>query len=530
MKDELGTAMVRRTVLAALVTSLAVLAACAPAPTPTGTAGTPGPTSPGAVRRAVVAGQFYPADPTALRADVDEALAAAQVVPLEGDPLAIMAPHAGYVYSGGVAGWAWRQVQGRQYDVVVVVAPNHRVAGFKDISVYPAGSFETPLGQVPIDSAVAQSLLAADPHIIFDPRCHEQEHAVEVQVPFLQRALPGVPLVAVVMGEPTPEFAHRLAQALTQALQGKRALLVASSDMTHYPAYADACRADAATLEVIARLDPAALWENERHWLAQGVPNLHCTLCGLGPVMAVVEAAVALGANRATVVHYANSGDSPMGDRSQVVGYGAVVFWRGEGSGPPSVSPSLTPRPTSTGPVALSAEDRATLLRLARETLTQYLADGRIPRYDPPADSPLRTPSAVFVTLKKGGELRGCIGDVVAQMPLYLAVQRRALSAALEDPRFPPVQAAELRGLTIEVSVLSPLTPVGDVSEIVVGTHGLLIVGNGRSGLLLPQVPVEQGWDRAEFLRQVCRKAGLPDDAWRQGAQLYRFTADVFGE
>jgi len=522
--------MGRKMVLATWVTSLVMLVACASAPTPAGTTGTPSPTSSGAVRRAVVAGQFYPADPVALRADVDEALAAAQVVPLEGDPLAIMAPHAGYVYSGGVAGWAWRQVQGHQYDVVVIVAPNHRVAGFKDISVYPAGSFETPLGQVPIDSTVAQSLLSADPHIVFDPRCHEQEHAIEVQLPFLQRTLPGVPLVAVVMGEPTPGSAHRLAQALAQAVQGRRALLVASSDMTHYPAYADACRADAATLEAIARLDPAALWENERHWLAQGVPNLHCTLCGLGPVMAVMEAAVARGANRATVVHYANSGDSPAGDRSQVVGYGAVVFWRGEGSGPPSVSPNLTPQPTSTGPLPLSAEDRATLLRLARETLTQYLTDGRIPRYDPPADSPLRLPSAVFVTLKKGGELRGCIGDVVAQMPLYLAVQRRVLSAALEDPRFPAVQAAELPQLTIEVSVLSPLTPVGDVNEISVGTHGLLIVGNGHSGLLLPQVPVEQGWDRAEFLRQVCRKAGLPDDAWRQGARLYRFTADVFGE
>ncbi len=528
--------MARRMALTALAASLALLAACVPAPAPTST---PGPTSPGAtpaawqaVRRAVVAGQFYPADPAALQADVDEALTAAQVVPIEGDPIAIMAPHAGYVYSGGVAGWAWRQVQGRQYDVVVIVAPNHRVAGFKDISVYPAGRFETPLGQVPVDSAVAQALLSADPRIVYDPRCHEQEHAVEVQVPFLQRALPGVPLVAVVMGEPTPESAHRLAQALTGALQGKRALLVASSDMTHYPAYDDACRADAATLEVIARLDPTALWENEQHWLSQGVPNLYCTLCGLGPVMAVEEAAVALGANRATVVQYANSGDSPVGDRSQVVGYGAVVFWRSQtgGAGPTPVLPICTSPSTGADPVSLTVEDRATLLRLARETLTQYLADGRIPRYDPPTDSPLRTPSAVFVTLKRNGELRGCIGDVVAQMPLYLAVQRRALSAALEDPRFPPVQADELPQLTIEISVLSPLTPVRDVSEITVGTHGLLIVRGDQRGLLLPQVPVEQGWDRDEFLRQVCRKAGLPDDAWRQGAQLYRFTADVFGE
>jgi AmmeMemoRadiSam system protein A len=238
---------------------------------------------------------------------------------------------------------------------------------------------------------------------------------------------------------------------------------------------------------------------------------------------------VAWGANRATVVKYANSGDSPVGQRGQVVGYGAVVFWQGQGNNPgltPAL-PNLTP--PSTDSVPLTDEDRAALLRLARDTLTQYLADGRIPRYDPPSDSPLRTPSAVFVTLKRDGQLRGCIGDVVAQMPLYLAVQRRALAAALEDPRFPAVQADELPHLTIEVSVLSPMTPVGDVAEIVVGTHGLFIVKGDQRGLLLPQVPVEQGWDRAEFLRQVCRKAGLPDDAW-QHAQLYRFTADVFGE
>jgi len=521
MKAEMGTVMTRGTVLVTLALSLTLLAACEPAPAtsgpgaaPTRTVGTPALTVSGDVRRAVVAGQFYPADPAALQADVDEALATAQVVPIDGDPIAIMAPHAGYVYSGGVAGWAWRQVQGHQYDVVVIVAPNHRVAGFKDISVYPAGSYETPLGRVSVDSAVAQALLSADPRITFDPQAHAQEHAVEVQVPFLQRALPGVPMVAVVMGEPTPESAHLLAQALAKALQGKRALLVASSDMTHYPAYDDACRTDAATLEVITRLDPAALWENEQHWLSQGVPNLHCTLCGLGPVTAVEETAAALGANRATVVQYANSGDSPVGDRSQVVGYGAVVFWQGEGGSPASALPNLTPQPTGADPVPLTAEDRATLLRIARETLTQYLADGRTPygrRYDPPADSPLRTPSAVFVTLrsprkgKENGELRGCIGDVVAQMPLYLAVQRRALSAALEDLRFPPVQADELPGLTIEISVLSPLTPVGHVSEIVVGTHGLLIVSSGRSGLLLPQVPAEQGWDRDEFLRQACR-------------------------
>jgi AmmeMemoRadiSam system protein B len=195
----------REVLLVILALSLVVLAACEPVPAPTSTAGTPASTPSGNVRQAVVAGQFYPADAAALQADVDEALAAAEaVLPIDGDPIAIMAPHAGYVYSGGVAGWAWRQVQGREYDVVVVVAPNHRVAGFEDISVYPAGSYETPLGRVPIDGAVAQALLSAHERIVFDPRAHAQEHAVEVQVPFLQRILPGVPLVAVVVvGEPT---------------------------------------------------------------------------------------------------------------------------------------------------------------------------------------------------------------------------------------------------------------------------------------------------------------------------------------
>jgi AmmeMemoRadiSam system protein A len=168
------------------------------------------------------------------------------------------------------------------------------------------------------------------------------------------------------------------------------------------------------------------------------------------------------------------------------------------------------------------------LLALARETLERFLMTESLPLSRPDSDA-LRQERGAFVTLKRDDALRGCIGSLVGQRPLYLEVQRSAVMAALDDSRFPPVTADELSELDIEISVLGPLEPVADVTAIQVGIHGLLIVDENNQGVLLPQVPVEQGWDQDEFLVQICRKANLPDDAW-QSSQLYRFTAQVFEE
>ncbi|MBC7231905.1 MAG: AmmeMemoRadiSam system protein B [Chloroflexi bacterium] len=463
------------------------------------------------IRQPAVAGMFYPADPAELQAMVDHLLQQAKQEPQE--PLALIVPHAGYVYSGAVAAAAFKQLEGRKYEAIVVVAGNHYDPDFKRISVWPTGAYSTPLGLVPVDSALAEAIVASDPqHIIADRRSQLAEHSIEVELPFLLQAHGPAPFVPILIGQQSWENCQALSAALAQVLRDKKALIIASTDMSHYPNYEDAMRVDHATLLAITSLDPQAVISNTNHWLSSGIDNLFCTLCGEGAVLTTMLVAQKLGANRATVLQYANSGDSPYGDKDRVVGYGAIMFWKEEAT-----------------MLMLNEEEKTTLLRIARETLQQYLSKGTIPKYEVRAPALLQQ-SGAFVTLKRRGQLRGCIGHMTSNQELYRTVQEMAIAAATEDPRFPPVSANELAEIEIEISVLSPLYLVQDVNEIQVGRDGLYIIRGPYAGVLLPQVATEWGWDREEFLREVCLKAGLPPDAWQKGAMLYRFEAQVFGE
>lgn len=177
----------------------------------------------------------------------------------------------------------------------------------------------------------------------------------------------------------------------------------------------------------------------------------------------------------------------------------------------------------------LTLDERAALLRIARQALEEHL-QGRGPDGLPEAPPSLQAPQAAFVTLRSEGDLRGCVGSLEPTKPLPATVAHCAVSAALSDPRFPPVSPAELSQLTIEVSILSPLQPLEDVAQLILGVHGLCVKAGQQRGVLLPQVAAEQGWDRETFLDSACRKAHLAADAWRQGAELHIFTAEVFGE
>jgi len=181
-------------------------------------------------------------------------------------------------------------------------------------------------------------------------------------------------------------------------------------------------------------------------------------------------------------------------------------------------------------PPDLSADEKLKLLTIARQSIAQHLRDGTLAQIEV-TEPNLTRKSGAFVTLETAGELRGCVGHILAQEPLYATVQQAAVSAAVQDPRFPPLTTGELSDITIEISVMSPLRRITDVQEIQVGTDGLFIVAEGQSGLLLPQVATDEGWSRDEFLAAICQKAGLPEDAWRSGGTaLYTFTAIVFGE
>jgi AmmeMemoRadiSam system protein A/AmmeMemoRadiSam system protein B len=396
------------------------------------------------------------------------------------------------------------------------------------ISVWAEGGFETPLGVVPVDVKLAQALIAADPRITFDPSTFQGEHMIEIELPFLQRTCPGCSIVPILMGTDDEEVVQALAKALLPALAGRRAVVIASSDLSHYPKREDAVRVDNATLAAIETGDPARVRETIAAQMSAGIPNLVTCACSEGPILVAMRVAQGLGANRTTILHYANSADAPGGDPTQVVGYGAVMFWR-------NALPDLT------------QPQRNELLKLARAAIAEKLKTGHIPDYttDDPA---LMVHSGAFVTLNENADpstglraspstelrasLRGCIGEMQADIPLYRLVQEMAVAAATSDPRFPPLRSDELSKVSIEISVLSPLQRITDVQQIQVGTHGLMIVQDGQRGVFLPQLPIEQGWNRDRYLEELCGKAGLPSGCWRdlQQATLYTFTAVVFGE
>jgi hypothetical protein len=478
------------------------------------------------VRKPAVAGEFYPSDRERLSRAVagflDDALS-----PSGERPIAIVSPHAGYVYSGQIAADAYKEAAAFDYETVVILGVNHTTPGFDGISVYPSGGFETPLGVAPIDEALAASVMAADKRFAFVPTVHEREHSIEVQVPFIQTVFPKAKILSAVVGTQDPSVCARFGEALAAAAGEKNILIVASSDLSHYPRYEDAVRVDRATLDAIASLDAGTFESETAGWMHKGVQELGTCACGEGPILVAMAAAKRLGARGARIISYANSGSTSVGDHARVVGYGAVSFVARSGV-IPSLSQEDQERPAGEN-ASFTAEQKTALLRFARETIRRYITTETLPLprgFDPA----LGRKSGAFVTLKKNGELRGCIGRMSEDLPLYQVVGYCALQSAFNDRRFPPLEPEELSAVEIEISVLTPYKRINGYQEIQIGRDGVVIEKDGRSAVFLPQVAVEQGWSRDEMLEQLSLKAGLPRDAWKKNAVFRTFQATVFGE
>lgn len=477
------------------------------------------------VRIPAVAGQFYPPDPKQLRQAVQQYLQDAATARVEG-PIALVVPHAGYVYAGQIIADGYRQVQRHQPEIVAILGTNHTEADFRGISVYAKGAYRTPLGDALVDENLAAALLAADKDCDTDRRVHVREHSVEVQVPFVQVVFPHARILPVVFGEPDAARCARFGETLARLLKDRRALIVASSDLSHYPAYEDASRVDRETLAALVTLDARTFTAKIQAAMSRNTANLYTCACGEAPILAAMAAAKALGATRGVVVSYANSGDVLAGDKSRCVGYGAVVLATG-GTSADGVVNSRTVPPSADSP--LTTSDKKALLAFARKTIDRYLTSGTVPLAR--GFSPrLQSPQGAFVTLKKHGELRGCIGHMAEDTPLGQTVGAMALESAFNDRRFNPVTPSELKDIEIEVSVLTPAKPIAKASEIKIGRDGVILQKGNRSAVFLPQVATEQHWDYPEMLDNLCLKGGLPVGCWKQGAQLLVFQALVFSE
>jgi AmmeMemoRadiSam system protein B/AmmeMemoRadiSam system protein A len=479
------------------------------------------------VRESVLAGTWYPSDPTELASYVDGLLDGVVAEPPQEPVRALIVPHAGYVYSGETAAEVFARVRGRAYRRVLVLAPSHRV-GFEGVSIADVDAYETPLGMVPLDTRAIAGLRKS-PLVISEAAAHAREHAIEIELPMLQRALaPGWKLLPVLVGEIARDQYPMLAELL-RPLADAETLVVVSSDFTHYGLRFGYLPfpPDEAAPERIRALDEGAV----ERILAHDGPGLldyqtetGITICGYRPLALFLHMLPADA--RVQRVAYTTSGELT-GDWSHSVSYEGLLV-----TGPRPFSEDADAR-LDAGPTdrALSPADFLILHRLAvlgveRAVLGRSEArDAETRGVLSALPAKLRAPAGAFVTLKQGGHLRGCIGYVLPRKPLYQAVLENGLNAAANDWRFPPVRPDELGNLEVEVNVLAPPRAVDSYEHFLVGEHGIVLRKDGRQALFLPDVAVEQGWTREETLSRLARKAGLAEDAWREGASLEIFSS-----
>jgi len=456
-------------------------------------------------RPAAVAGMFYPADARVLHAELAQYLADAGPVDGVRAPKLLVVPHAGYVYSGAVAAHAyallarWRQCIKR----VVLLGPTHRVA-VTGLAAPTVDSFETPLGRVAIDQA-ALAQIADLPQIVASDAAHAMEHAIEVQLPFLQTVLESFTLVPLAVGQAS---ADEVAEVLERLWGGDETLIVISSDLSHYLPYRTAQAIDRATVERMLDLDPALDHEQA---------------CGATPIAGALIAARRHGL-KPRLLDLRNSGDTA-GDRSRVVGYCAMVFEPRAKDSPDAVKQ----QGQIDAPDALLG---TALLARARNAIAAAFDRPLAPE---PAHAELDAIGATFVTLHRGGDLRGCIGTLEASRALDEDVRIHALQAAFHDPRFPPLRADEFEDLEIEVSLLEPAQTLAVHSEAEAravlrpGIDGVILKWRGRHATFLPQV-WEQLPEPGAFLAALKRKAGLSADFWASDLQLSRYQVRKFSE
>lgn len=462
------------------------------------------------IKQPNVAGQFYDDNPKVLSRSVKEYLKKADVTPYQSPVEIIIAPHAGYFYSGSVAGFSFKAVSQFKYKTIIILAPSH-FYGFDGISVWSKGGFQTPLGLVSVDEEFAQKLIGSHSKIIDEPQAFEKEHSLEVEIPFLQETFEGFNIVPVVMGQaPAGLLKDFAAQLQKQIGERTDVLIVVSTDLSHYHDDQKARRMDKAAIAAIKDLDVEKIWR-EGHLKS-------IEMCGLVPVVTALIYAKQKGLTQVDVLKYANSSEAS-GDKSRVVGYTAIVI-------------RSDAREKNGAENLLSHEQKQKLLKLARKQIEAYVRGGKRLKINE-ADPRLKLKEGSFVTIHKKGRLRGCIGNILGSGPLVELVRDMAIASATQDPRFPPVNESELSLIDVEVSVLSVPYQIKSVDEIELGKHGVIVKGGARnSGVFLPQVADETKWSKEEFLSQLCsQKAGLARDCWKDPkTRIEIFTAQVFSE
>ncbi len=462
----------------------------------------------GEPRYSYVAGAFYPSDKEELSSIIDGFLSKApEAAAPPGELKALIVPHAGYIYSGQTAAYSYKLLQHKHFDTVILLGPYHKGI-FSGASIWKKGPWETPLGRVPVDETLAQAIANESSLFNFTQDAHSTEHSLETQVPFLQKVLKDFKIVPILVSDPSPDNTGELAGAIYKHIQNKNVLVVVSTDMSHYHEDPTARRMDGRTLELIQKMDGRAI--------LRGSEMKTNELCGLAATLTLLDLAKLMGNTKVELLNYSTSADTTQ-DVSRVVGYGAFSVYE-------------TDRKNILEE-GLTVEQGRELVRIARQTVDNYVSTGKIPEITV-TNPVLAAEGASFVTLKKNGQLRGCIGTLAAREPLYLSVRNMAIQSASSDRRFEPVKPEELKDIKVEISVLSMPKKVKSADEIQPGRHGVILKNSFASGVFLPKVAEETGWSKEELLSELCsQKAGLPRDCWQDPAtELYTFTSQDFSE
>jgi AmmeMemoRadiSam system protein B/AmmeMemoRadiSam system protein A len=467
-------------------------------------------------RQPAVAGSFYPSQPELLKKILKENFAKAEPPTGNNEVLAIISPHAGYVYSAKVAASAFNQIDtSKNYEHIFIIGSSHRVS-FNGASVYPGGHFITPLGAIPIDTLA--ETLSKENGFTDDIYPHTEEHSLEVQLPFLQYLLQKkFTIIPIVIGTQSAETCKKIAKGLKPYFTTSN-LFVFSTDFSHYPDYESAKKADNEIADAITRNSASDFIKTKNKVEKEGTSNLLTGVCGWTSILTLLNISEGQPDIKIKKIDYQNSGDVGYGDKSRVVGYVALAVEKSE----------VVKKAEE---FALTEADKTILLKIARNTVEGFVKKEKNPEIgEKNISENIKQQAGAFVTLTKNGELRGCIGTFKPTKDLYNVVQEMAVSAASRDYRFEPVSANELSNIHIEISVLTPLKKISSIDEIEIGKHGIYIVKGNRSGTLLPQVATKRNWSREDFLGYCSRdKVGIGWDGWKD-AEIYIYEAIIFSE
>lgn len=471
-------------------------------------------------REPAVDGQFYPADSIGLTKDLKSRFAVAHAKVCD-NTVAIISPHAGYIFSGEVAASAFNQIDGdKKYENVFIIASSHRQY-FDGASIYCDGDYNMPFGKVKVNKELGKLLIAKNPKIFSSDRsAHQTEHSIEVQLPFLQYVMKkDFKIIPIIIGTADVEMVKKIAVALKPYF-GAPNLFVISSDYSHYPEYKNAVLIDKFTEDAILTGKPDKLVKVLETNSKKGINNLSTSLCGWTSVLTLLYMTEKNENFEYKAIEYKNSGDTKYyGDSSRVVGYWATAV------------NSKTKTKETEEEFIMNEKDKDQLLNIARTSIEVFLRSKEKYKIDTTDFSDnIKVSCGAFVTLHKDGNLRGCIGRFIADKPLYQVVQEMAIASATQDYRFSAVTESELKNIKIEISVLSPLKKISSIDEIEIGKHGIYLIKGSLGGTFLPQVAIETGWTKEEFLGHCAQdKAGIGWNGWKD-ADIFIYSATIITE